>query len=125
MKVLIVDDIEMARLNIKKALARENIDSIEAHNAGEAIQLIKHYNDIRVITLDLHMDDRVDSGLFALEEIRKITKGVKIIIITAFSDDKNFIEAMRKGADCFLTKPVDLNALTEWVKENIKDYHIG
>jgi CheY-like chemotaxis protein len=61
------------------------------------------------------------SGLELLQHIKeKYEKPPPVVMmITAYGDDENYNQAMKLGADDFLTKPVDFNSLKEKLKTRI------
>lgn len=61
------------------------------------------------VLLDLNLPD--GSGLDCVEELRQANRAVAIVVITGNGDIPAAVEAMRRGADNFLTKPVDMEAL--------------
>jgi CheY-like chemotaxis protein len=60
-------------------------------------------------------------GMSGLELLQKLKENYKapppvVMMITAYGDDANYNEAMKYGADDFLTKPVDFVSLKEKLK---------
>ena len=63
-------------------------------------------------------------GMSGLELLRHIKEKYEkpppiVMMITAYGDDENYNQAMKLGADDFLTKPVDFNALKEKLKTRL------
>ena len=53
------------------------------------------------------------SGLELLKQIKLLHADLKVMMITAYGDKKNYDEAMQLGANDFVTKPVDFELLKE------------
>jgi two-component system chemotaxis response regulator CheY len=101
--LLIVDD----SLIIRQAIARyiENID-IEiiatAHNGDSALELYKKFLP-DYVTLDITMPGL--GGFNVLQEMVKINKNSKIIVVTALADKGTGLKALKMGASSYLNKP--------------------
>lgn len=112
-KVLIVDDVQMARENMKCILEREGIEVIEADNGEKALQLFKEENP-DVVSLDIDMP-KVD-GIEVLKQIKNIKEDVNIIMVSVMSSQYHHVESFKNGAKYFLSKPIDLIRFVEVVK---------
>jgi DNA-binding NtrC family response regulator len=100
--ILIVDDDELLRSFLSTILQEEGHRVEEAKNGREGLaKMIAGEYDL-VIT-DLKMP--VLSGLELLQEGKKQKPEARWIVITAFGSIENAVEAMRAGADDYLTKP--------------------
>lgn len=117
MRVLIVDDIEMARRILREVLEKEGIQVYEATNGEEAVFMYEQTHP-DVITLDLAMPDKEDSGLEVLKEIRSKDADVKILVITGETTVKNFVDSVSNGANVFMLKPINLEKLIKIIKED-------
>jgi two-component system, NtrC family, response regulator len=129
-KILIVDDDEAIRTQMKWALS----EHYEVHfaedrkAAGEAFEA----NSPAVTLLDLGLPPRpndCDEGLAVLSDILAIDNTAKVIIISGQSEKQNAIEAVGAGAYDFLCKPVEMEELRLLVQRCIhvveleKEYH--
>jgi len=113
MRVLIVDDMELARQNIRTILEREGIEVYEAENGEEALKY--KGNGIDVVLLDIDLPGI--NGIEVLKEIRKNNKTVNVVIITGMATSDIFQQSIKYQASCFLTKPLNINALTKYILE--------
>jgi len=113
-KILVVDDEKNHRLMIKLHLNDAGYDVDEAENGSEALSLILN-NTYKAILLDLRME--IMDGLTLLSLIKKNHIGIPVIVITAFSSVKNAVTTMKLGAVDFLSKPVDIPALLDLLKQ--------
>ncbi len=120
-KVLVVDDSPFIRLALKKLLSSEqDIEVVgEASNGKEAIELVRTLKP-DVITLDINMP--IMDGLTALGEIKKVCPGCKVIMISALTKEgaEETMEALRRGAFDFITKPTDYQELFNFKDEIIE-----
>jgi two-component system nitrogen regulation response regulator GlnG len=115
--VLIVDDDESVRWVLKKSLEKEGIETVLAKNAAEALERIKE-GDIAIVLMDIRMPGM--SGLDALDRIQADGQGISVIIMTAQATMQNAIEAMRRGAFDYITKPFDLDEVNILLKKAIE-----
>jgi two-component system nitrogen regulation response regulator GlnG len=115
--VLIVDDDESVRWVLKKSLEKEGIETVLAKNAAEALERIKE-GDIAIVLMDIRMPGM--SGLDALDRIQADGQGTSVIIMTAQATMQNAIEAMRRGAFDYITKPFDLDEVNILLKKAIE-----
>ncbi|MDH4161289.1 MAG: nitrogen regulation protein NR(I) [Nitrospirota bacterium] len=113
-RVLIVDDDESVRWVLKKALEKEGIDALLARDGQEAFARLSE-EGIALVLMDIRMPGM--SGLEALERIRTEGRDVAVIIMTAQATMQNAIEAMRRGAYDYITKPFDLDEVNILVKK--------
>lgn len=72
-----------------------------------------------VVVLDLRLPD--SDGIKVMESIKAIEKDTIIILITAYGDTKTAVEAVKKGAYDFITKPFDLDELKISIKKALKE----
>lgn len=109
-KLLYVEDDDIARENAIEYL--ENyFDSIyEASNAIDALKLYKEHKP-QIIISDISMPKL--NGLEFVREIRKTDKKTQIILVTAFCTKEYLLEAIELGLVKYLVKPVEENSLKE------------
>ena len=109
MRILIVDDEAPIRDMLQKGLTQRGGFSVEvAQNGIEATEKIE--KDV----FDLVLTDLMMPGMDGLE-LLKTVKGtrpeVMVILMTAYGSIETAVEAMRIGADDYITKPVDFDEL--------------
>lgn len=100
--ILIVDDDQELRENICEILLGEKFNVTIATNGNDALEKINAH-PIDLVLLDFVMPGL--SGLETLSLLRRQKPQVRVILMTAFSTVENAVEAMRRGADDYLTKP--------------------
>lgn len=116
-KILIVDDELNMRLVLSAMLKKEGFDVSCAANGREALQILQSHKTAVVIT-DLKMPD-VD-GMELLTGISERYPEIPVIMITAHGTIATAVEALKKGAFDYITKPFDLDDLRNVVAKAIK-----
>lgn len=107
-KILIVDDESSIRRTLRDILEFEKYEIDEAVDGFDAIIKIKQQK-YDVILMDVRMP-KMD-GLEALEKMQIITPETPVIMISGNADIDTAVEAVKKGAFDFISKPPDLNRL--------------
>ncbi len=108
MKVLIVDDEEMAIKLLDHELSDAGYEVISCTDGREALELIKNEEPGLVIS-DIMMPFM--SGLELLEVIKSDSKKIPVILISALDDVEVIQTAIGMGADDFVIKPVNMHEL--------------
>ncbi len=111
-RVLVVDDEPAITVAFAKKLRREGYDCVTAGSAEEALRRMEAYKPALVIS-DVRMPGM--SGLDLLKEIKRRDAGIKVILITAYTDVDFVVEALRHDADDYLLKPFNLRELASSV----------
>src|SRR6188474_3102500 len=107
-KVLIVDDERSIRHTLRDILEFEKYDVDEACDGMEALVKIKQ-NPYDVIILDIKMP-KMD-GMDALDKIQEIARETPVVMISGHASIDTAVEAVKKGAFDYISKPPDLNRL--------------
>ena len=84
----------------------------KAFSGEEALEVIKK-NPPQLVFLDIQMGKV--SGIDVLKQIRAVDPAMKVIMVTAFSDEEKMAEAKKYGASDYVTKPFDLETLNKEV----------
>lgn len=110
--LLAEDDVELREVLVE-ALTLESFDVIACDNAEDALDIASgQYFDLALF--DVVMTGM--TGIEALSTLRRLHPNIGIIITTAFATVDVAVDAMKKGADEFLTKPFNLAALSVTLK---------
>ncbi len=107
-KILVVDDDDAHRTMLKTLIGGWGYEISQANDGSVAVELVaKQPYDL--ILMDIRM--LKVSGLEALEQIKRINPAIPVIIMTAYSSIDTAVEAIKKGAYDYLTKPLDFDRL--------------
>lgn len=106
-RILIVDDEASIRRTLREILEYEKYKVADAANGMEAIQLINDH-EFDVILCDIKMPEM--DGIETLEVIKKMTD-TPVIMISGHGTIETAVEAIKKGAYDYISKPPDLNRL--------------
>jgi DNA-binding response OmpR family regulator len=112
--ILVVDDEPNLRKTLAAILQRAGYVVTTAGNADEAHQLLRA-GAYGLVFLDIKMPDK--SGLTLLTEIREMYPDIPIVLLTAHASLESAIDAVRKGANDYLLKPIDPPQILERVNQ--------
>ncbi len=107
-RILVADDEESIRWVLSKALTKQGFEVDLASNGKEAL-LMSRKQTYDLAVLDIKMPGL--TGLELLSKFQEECPAALVVIMTAESSMKNAVEAMKRGAYDYLTKPFDLDAL--------------
>ncbi|PNU21536.1 nitrogen regulation protein NR(I) [Geothermobacter hydrogeniphilus] len=107
-RILVADDEDSIRWVLSKALGKQGHKVDLAVDGDEALQLFRR-NKYDLAILDIKMPK--PTGLELLDLFQQERPEMLVIIMTAESSMKNAVEAMKRGAYDYLTKPFDLDEL--------------
>lgn len=110
--VLIADDDHSLRSVLSAVLNKAGYHTVKARNGREAIDCVQK-DEFDVILLDIFLGDA--DGLELIELIQEMNPAAAIIIITGHGTTQTAIEAAKRQAYSYLTKPVDRNDLLDLV----------
>lgn len=110
--ILVVDDIATNIALVKAFLKHKDCEVISAQSGAEALKVARERKP-DIILLDIMMP--VMDGYEVLARLRsdEITKGIKIIMVSAISKADDINKAMELGADDYITKPLVATRLYE------------
>ncbi len=114
-RILIVDDEEVARNNLQLYFTGMGHTVQVAANGVDALQQIEENDHFDVMITDLKMD-KMD-GITLIDKVCKVSPETSVIMVTGYATVANAVDAMRKGAAHYLSKPVQLDKLKETVEE--------
>lgn len=106
--ILVVDDVDTAREAIADSLRKDGKEVLEAGTLKEARGFLE-LNKADICVLDILLPD--GNGLSLLDEVVQMAAQPKFIVITAHGQIDYAVEAMKKGALDFITKPIDMKTL--------------
>ena len=116
-QVLVVDDEEIARTNLGYILRKEGHQVATAANGLEALEKVKA-QEFDVILTDLKME-KMD-GIQLLESVKQVSPHTEIIMVTGYPTVSTAVDALKKGAAHYLSKPIKLEELRATVREIVE-----
>ena len=107
-RLLIVDDIADNRALLSRRFAKRGFEIVEADSGTEALRLVQE-QQFDVVLLDVMMPGT--DGMEVLRELRKkfSASSLPVIMVTAKTQPEVIVEALKTGANDYVTKPVDLS----------------
>ena len=106
MRLLLVEDKESFRRLLVQALAGSPWEVLAVGDPREALEALAR-SPFEVLVTDLRLPGF--SGIELLRRAKRMHPGIRIVLMSAFGEPKDIVEAMRCGADEFLPKPFDLD----------------
>ncbi len=107
-KILVIDDDRSHRIMLNMLLTGWGYSVEEADDGSTGFDMIKN-KCFDIVLLDMRMLKM--SGMEALEKINEYNPSLPVIIMTAYSSVETAVEALKKGAYDYLTKPLDFEKL--------------
>jgi DNA-binding NtrC family response regulator len=115
--VLLIEDNEATRFGFVRYFSKEGYEVIEAACLADARATLSNQR-IDIIILDINLPD--GSGIDFIDTARLNDPCIPIIVITGEGDIPLAVEAMQRGAENFLTKPVDNAALAVFMRKTLE-----
>jgi len=106
--ILVVDDDTAHRTMLATLLGSWGYRITEADDGGRAVEQVRR-QAFDLILMDIRMLQM--SGIEALEQIKTINPAIAVVLMTAYASVETAVEAIRKGAYDYLTKPLDFDKL--------------
>lgn len=107
-KVLLIDDEEKLRKLMARIIELEKIDVSQAENATAGLRLLEK-QDFDVIICDVKLPDA--NGVELISEIKRIQPLTEIILLTAYGNIPDGVQAIKNGAFDYITKGDDNNRI--------------
>lgn len=117
MKHLLVVDDETEICEFLKSFFEERDYEVSTANSGQEAMDMFAKTRPQIVLLDVHMPGM--DGMNVLKQIKQNYPGTKVIMVTAIETRDKIEEAMRNGADNYITKPLSLEYLEKDVQEKI------
>jgi DNA-binding NtrC family response regulator len=116
-RILIIDDEESIRMAFVSFLQSKGYHCMEAETGINGLNLVQ--TDVpELVLLDMNLPDM--DGVDVLREIKKENEFVVVIMVTAFGTIEKAVQALKLGAENFLTKPIDPQALLILIEHTLK-----
>ncbi|PHR26376.1 MAG: Fis family transcriptional regulator [Desulfotalea sp.] len=106
--ILVVDDEAIARDNLEHILKKAGYHILLAAD-GDAAVAVMEENEVNLVITDLRM--RGKDGMGVLAETKRLWPAAEILVVTGYASLDTAIEAMKKGAYHYLSKPLNVKEL--------------
>ena len=116
-KIMIVDDEPITLQNLKFIMEKEGYDVVCVDSGVKALTHLEH-TEFDLILTDLKMQP-ID-GLQVLDRCKELYPDTEVILITAFATVDTAVEAMKKGAYHYISKPFQLDEVRYTVKKALE-----
>lgn len=109
-KLLIIEDDVNFAATLARRLTKLGYICEVAHNCADALDFARTFLPSHLL-LDMKLDQ--DNGLTIIAPLRDCLPKAQIVLLTGFASIASAVEAMRLGANDYLTKPVDMASLSQ------------
>jgi DNA-binding NtrC family response regulator len=113
-KILVAEDEEITLKHLQNALQKEGYEAIGVNNGQDALQKIEG-DSYDLLIADIKMPGL--TGIELLERIKEKQLETEVIIMTGYGSIGSVVDAMKKGAYDYVTKPFDLDELVLKVRK--------
>ena len=119
--ILIVDDEKNYRVVLEALLAPEGYEILTAGTGREALKLVREA-DVDLVITDMKMPGM--SGMELLDEAKEIKPDLPVIMMTAYGTIEMAVEAMKKQAYDYITKPFQNEELKLTIRKALENYRL-
>ena len=117
LKILVVDDDNSIRGYVARLLSMSGFEAVTAGSGKDAVSQLRSHTDISLVLLDILMPDM--DGLETLSEIKKVSKDLPVIMLSALGQTNIIVKAMKAGASDYLVKPFTDGELVKLVTQHL------
>ncbi|MCM5530047.1 response regulator [Parasegetibacter sp. NRK P23] len=118
--ILIVDDDARNIFALSAVLKAKKFHCISAAGGGEALALLENGPHISVVLLDMMMPDIDGYELLSMIRGNDAFAHIPVIAVTAQAMVGDREKCLAAGADAYISKPVDVDALLELLQQHLK-----
>jgi DNA-binding NtrC family response regulator len=108
-RILLVEDKDSLRSMLEEMLRAEKLDVRGVGSGSQAVELLKSGEPVDLVLTDWRLPGA--DGLAVLDAARALDRTLPVIVMTAFGSIETAVDAMKRGAEDFITKPVDPDLL--------------
>jgi two-component system chemotaxis response regulator CheY len=108
-KVLIVEDSEVIRQQLRRTLTEAGLVVVEATDGADGLERVAEHTDIALLVLDINMPRM--NGLDMLEALKKDPKhaALPVLVLTTEAQHSMVARAKQAGAKAWMIKPVKMD----------------
>jgi two-component system response regulator PilR (NtrC family) len=116
-RILVVDDEQSMRDFLRMMLSKQEYEVVTAASGDEAKRELEA-GDFDMVITDIKMPDM--TGIELLEHCKQVTPKTPVIIITAYASHDTAVEAMKLGAEDYITKPFNVDEFSIIVRRSLQ-----
>jgi two-component system, response regulator RegA len=116
--ILIVDDDPVFAETLARSFQRKQIDTCVALTKDQALSAAQSHQ-FTDITLDLNLGEQ--SGLQLVAPLRALQTQASLLVLTGYASIATTVQAIKLGADNYLTKPADSTAILRALDEDMSN----
>jgi DNA-binding NtrC family response regulator len=113
-RIIVIEDDQANRRSLVRALSRQGYEVDAFSEAESALKHLREVRDVSLVITDLMLPGT--DGFGVLEAARQIDPDLGVLMITGHGSVESAVDAMKRGANDYLTKPVNLEELRNRVK---------
>lgn len=114
---LLVDDDDLYLRTLQRSLHKRGFTMVLAHSVHEAVAVAQEHRPAFAL-IDLRLGK--DSGLALIEPLKAVREDMRILLVTGYASIATAVEAIKRGADNYLTKPVTADAIVRALNDEFK-----
>lgn len=114
---LLVDDDDLYLRTLQRSLQKRGFEIVVAHTVADAVTVAQTHRPAFAL-IDLRLGH--DSGLTLIEPLKAVREDMKILLVTGYASIATAVEAIKRGADNYLTKPVTADAITRALSDEFE-----
>jgi DNA-binding NtrC family response regulator len=118
-EIIVIDDETGSRESMAIAIEKAGLGVRTFDEARKALDYLQEHPGVQLAVCDLRMPQM--DGLGFIHAVRERGDELAIILVTGYGTIESAVEAMRQGADDYLTKPVDLYELRNRVRNLLEN----
>jgi len=108
-RILIVEDKDSLRSMLEEMLRAEKLEVRGIASGSQAVEILRSGEPVDLVLTDWRLPGA--DGLAVLDAARSLDPTLPVIVMTAFGSIETAVDAMKRGAEDFITKPVDPDLL--------------
>jgi DNA-binding NtrC family response regulator len=108
-RILIVEDKDSLRAMLEEMLRAEKLDVRGVGSGSQAVEMLRSGEQVDLVLTDWRLPGA--DGLAVLDAAQALDPTLPVIVMTAFGSIETAVDAMKRGAQDFITKPVDPDLL--------------
>ncbi|MDC7232540.1 MAG: sigma-54 dependent transcriptional regulator [Spirochaetales bacterium] len=120
--ILLIDDEDGLRFGLKTYLTKQGYQVFDGRDRKDALAYVNAY-PIHIAVLDIRLENE-ERGLDLIDLLRERNPDVIILMVTGYAQLETAVEAIRKGANDYLEKPLENDRILDSIRKNIEIFNL-